>query len=147
VLVLIRIITTATPALQTWTQSTGLYIGGDQSAFFARYPAPVTPVVSLRYRFHSCFTNSCSRPMCSSRSKLLRLAVSLWTFLVTIRSRLPLPLCSYGLDCVSYLLVATRTLSRCLIHIPPTTAKDGDLVVCSIETYVKAGYPRPTVVP
>jgi hypothetical protein len=33
-----------TPALQTWTQSTGLYIGGDQSAFFARYPAPVTPV-------------------------------------------------------------------------------------------------------
>jgi len=33
-----------TPALQTWTQSNGLYIGGDQSAFFARYPAPVTAV-------------------------------------------------------------------------------------------------------
>jgi len=37
-----------TPALQTWTQSTGLYIGGDQSAFFARYPAPVTAVT---YKF------------------------------------------------------------------------------------------------
>lgn len=33
-----------TPALQTWTQSTGLYIGGDQAAFVARYPAPATAV-------------------------------------------------------------------------------------------------------
>jgi len=37
-----------TPALQTWTQSTGLYIGGDQGAFVARYPAPATAVT---YKF------------------------------------------------------------------------------------------------
>jgi hypothetical protein len=37
-----------TPALQTWTQSTALYIGGDQSAFHSRYPAPVTGVT---YKF------------------------------------------------------------------------------------------------
>lgn len=39
-----------TPALQTWTQSTGLYIGGDQGAFVARYPAPATAVT---YKFVS----------------------------------------------------------------------------------------------
>jgi len=37
-----------TPALQTWTQSTGLYIGGDQGAFVSRYPAPATAVT---YKF------------------------------------------------------------------------------------------------
>lgn len=37
-----------TPALQSFTQSTGLYIGGDQSAFFARFPAPVT---AITYKF------------------------------------------------------------------------------------------------
>ena len=47
----------ATPALQTWTQSGGLYIGGDQSAFFARYPAPVTAVVSSRFLSRDTFAN------------------------------------------------------------------------------------------
>lgn len=37
-----------TPALQTWTQSTGLYIGGDQGAFVARFPAPV---IAVTYKF------------------------------------------------------------------------------------------------
>jgi hypothetical protein len=32
------------PPIQTWTQSTGLYFGGNSNAFFARYPAPVTLV-------------------------------------------------------------------------------------------------------
>jgi len=36
------------PVVQQWTQSTGLYSGGDQNAFFARFPAPVT---SLYYIF------------------------------------------------------------------------------------------------
>jgi len=39
-----------TPAIQTWTQSGGLYFGGDQGAFFSRYPAPVTGVT---YKFVS----------------------------------------------------------------------------------------------
>lgn len=29
-----------TPNIQYWTQSTGLYFGGDEAAFVARYPAP-----------------------------------------------------------------------------------------------------------
>jgi hypothetical protein len=37
-----------TPALQLWTQSTGLYAGGDMNAFFARYPAPV---IAITYKF------------------------------------------------------------------------------------------------
>ncbi|KAH8814554.1 hypothetical protein DL96DRAFT_416441 [Flagelloscypha sp. PMI_526] len=36
------------PDLQVWTQSTGLYAGGDKAAFVARYPAPAT---SVTYKF------------------------------------------------------------------------------------------------
>ncbi|KAG8942476.1 hypothetical protein FRC04_003644 [Tulasnella sp. 424] len=36
------------PTMNVWTQSTGLYAGGDQGAFFSRYPAPVTAVT---YKF------------------------------------------------------------------------------------------------
>jgi hypothetical protein len=39
----------ATPATQMFTQSTGLYVGGDKDAFFARFPAPVTTIVSPRF--------------------------------------------------------------------------------------------------
>jgi len=34
----------SSPNMQTFTQSTGLYASSDMNAFFARYPAPVTPV-------------------------------------------------------------------------------------------------------
>lgn len=33
----------STPPLDLFIQSTGLYVGGDQAAFGARYPAPLTP--------------------------------------------------------------------------------------------------------
>ena len=49
-LVLIRL--AAYPEQQVWTQSAGLYVGGDKGAFYARYPAPVTPIVSPRQHIH-----------------------------------------------------------------------------------------------
>lgn len=36
----------AKPTIHVFAQSTGLYVGGDQAAFFMRYPAPVTSIVS-----------------------------------------------------------------------------------------------------
>ena len=44
---LVLISVPASPALQYWTQSTGLYVGGSEAAFVARYPAPATFVVSI----------------------------------------------------------------------------------------------------
>jgi hypothetical protein len=37
----------ALPAVEYFLQSNLIYIGGDADAFHARYPAPVTPIVSL----------------------------------------------------------------------------------------------------
>jgi len=41
----------ATPAIEYFAQSTGLYFGGDANAFHARYPAPVTLLVSYDWHF------------------------------------------------------------------------------------------------
>ena len=39
----------ASPKEHMWTQSTGLYVGGDQKAFTDVYSGPVIPVVSQRF--------------------------------------------------------------------------------------------------
>ena len=36
----------ATPTIEYFGQGTAIYMGGDSVAFFARYPAPVIPLVS-----------------------------------------------------------------------------------------------------
>jgi hypothetical protein len=46
-----------TPPLALFTQSTALYAGGDQAAFLARYPAPVTP-----YTLHLAITATDAAP-------------------------------------------------------------------------------------
>ena len=36
----------ATPTIEYFSQGTAIYMGGDSAAFFARYPAPIIPLVS-----------------------------------------------------------------------------------------------------
>ena len=71
----------ASPAEQFFTQSNGLYVGGDQSAFAARYLAPVTSIVSPGFRFRDASANSFLRRSSLSLSELVRLALRPWTLM------------------------------------------------------------------
>lgn len=60
----------ASPAVKNFLQSNVLYFGGDSDAFHSRYPAPVIPIVSMKFSSCYTFTDSFSRPLSSSNSRL-----------------------------------------------------------------------------
>ena len=69
----------ASPTEQFFTQSTGLYVGGNADAFHSRFPAPVTLIVSLAPRPPlNVLTDSFCRRSSSSLSELVRVALSPW---------------------------------------------------------------------
>ena len=78
--VIILICPSAPPTEQFFTQSFGLYVGGDQNAFHTRYPAPVTPIVSPVFLSCDPFVDPSHRPSSSFLSEFVRLALRPQTF-------------------------------------------------------------------
>ena len=63
---------TAAPSISIFTQSTAIYAGGDPAAFLARYPSPVTTIVSgpfLVLAAHSLIHPTTFRRSPSSRAR------------------------------------------------------------------------------
>ena len=71
----------ACPKEEFFTQEYGLYVGGDQDAFFNKYPAPVTPIVSPGFVSRDVFSNPFHRNSSSILTELLRPAFGQWTLM------------------------------------------------------------------